>query len=72
MEDFLIRNHTRICIFSQETKSYVSIRDQKLIKADSSHPFLLSEFNAKKQVEFVIQIVSKSKKRFPRKINFRY
>ena len=61
MEDFLIRNSSRICIYSQETKSYISVKNNNLIKADSSHPFLLSDFSAKKQIEFYIQIVSKGK-----------
>lgn len=59
MEDFFIRDNSRICIFSQETNSYISARNPDKLKADSSHPFLLSEFAAKKQVEFIIEIVRK-------------
>ena len=56
MEDFLIRNKSKVSLYSQQTKSYVHIENPKLIRASSAHPFLLSDHQAKSRVSFYIQL----------------
>ena len=57
MEDFLIRDGAKICLFSQESKNYVMTDSFDKIISRSAHPFLISDYETKKKVAFHIQIV---------------
>jgi hypothetical protein len=61
MEDFLIRDTCKICLYSHETKNYVMSDSFEKIVANSAHPFLISDYEAKKNVVFHIQIVHPGK-----------
>ena len=56
MEDFLVRNGSQICLFSLETNNYIRAQSPKEIKANSAHPFLLTDYKAKQKVAFYLHL----------------